>query len=70
MAIEDRKLQHQNKQLVDSLPVNIDFLSELKRHSSPVNAVRFSPKGDLIASAGDGTLQDIILIGYEANFTF
>lgn len=70
MAIEDRKHQHQNKQLVDSLPVNIDFLSELKRHSSPVNAVRFSPKGDLIASAGDGTLQDIILIDYEANFTF
>lgn len=70
MAIEDRKHQHQNKQLVDSLPVNIDFLSELKRHSSPVNAVRFSPKGDLIASAGDGTLQDVILIDYEANFTF
>ncbi|GAA5802691.1 WD40-repeat-containing domain protein [Helicostylum pulchrum] len=43
----------QNKQLVDSLPVNIDFLSELKRHSSPVNAVRFSPSGDFIASAGD-----------------
>ncbi|CEP14952.1 hypothetical protein [Parasitella parasitica] len=50
IAIEDRK---QSKQLVNSLPVNIDFLSELKRHSSPVNAVRFSPKGDLIASAGD-----------------
>ncbi|KAG2207683.1 hypothetical protein INT47_011803, partial [Mucor saturninus] len=43
----------QSKQLVDSLPVNIDFLSELKRHSSPVNAVRFSPSGDFIASAGD-----------------
>ncbi|KAI8977283.1 WD40-repeat-containing domain protein [Mycotypha africana] len=35
------------------MPVNIDFLSELKRHSSPVNVVRFSPKGDLLASAGD-----------------
>ncbi|KAI9356688.1 WD40-repeat-containing domain protein [Pilaira anomala] len=45
--------KHQNKQLVDSLPVNIDFLSELKRHSSPVNVVRFSPRGDYIASAGD-----------------
>ncbi|KAI8365480.1 WD40-repeat-containing domain protein [Choanephora cucurbitarum] len=44
-----------NKHSVDSLPVNIDFLSELKRHSSPVNAVRFSPKGDLLASAGDDT---------------
>ncbi|KAI8367796.1 WD40-repeat-containing domain protein [Blakeslea trispora] len=44
-----------NKQAADSLPVNIDFLSELKRHSSPVNAVRFSPNGDLLASAGDDT---------------
>ncbi|KAI8645461.1 WD40-repeat-containing domain protein [Parasitella parasitica] len=49
----DNSVRHPSKQLVDSLPVNIDFLSELKRHSSPVNAVRFSPKGDLIASAGD-----------------
>lgn len=48
------KKHQQSKQLVDSLPVNIDFLSELKRHSSPVNAVRFSPSGDFIASAGDG----------------
>lgn len=38
---------------MDSLPVNIDFLSELKRHSSPVNVVRFSPGGEYIASAGD-----------------
>ncbi|KAI8097101.1 WD40-repeat-containing domain protein [Halteromyces radiatus] len=35
------------------LPVSIDFLSELKRHSCPVNVVRFSPNGDYIASAGD-----------------
>ncbi|KAG1121342.1 hypothetical protein G6F42_012522 [Rhizopus arrhizus] len=55
ITLEDRKQPHQSKKLVDSLPVNIDFLSELKRHSSPVNAVRFSPKGDLIASAGDDT---------------
>ncbi|OAD01607.1 hypothetical protein MUCCIDRAFT_118669, partial [Mucor lusitanicus CBS 277.49] len=59
----DRKQQHQSKKLVDSLPVNIDFLSELKRHSSPVNAVRFSPKGDLIASAGDGKLSICIALG-------
>lgn len=49
-----------NKQLVDSLPVNIDFLSELKRHSSPVNAVRFSPSGDYIASAGDGKKRETL----------
>ncbi|CEG70216.1 hypothetical protein RMATCC62417_06154 [Rhizopus microsporus] len=44
-----------SKQLVDSLPVHIDFLSELKRHSAPVNVVRFSPQGDYLASAGDDT---------------
>jgi WD40 repeat protein len=67
MALEDRKQQHQSKKLVDSLPVNIDFLSELKRHSSPVNAVRFSPKGDLIASAGDGKLSICIALGQDAD---
>ncbi|KAI7905007.1 WD40-repeat-containing domain protein [Cokeromyces recurvatus] len=46
-------VEKKNKQLVDSLPVNIDFLSELRRHSSPVNVVRFSPRGDYLASAGD-----------------
>ncbi|CAG8435031.1 7267_t:CDS:2 [Diversispora eburnea] len=29
------------------------YLSTLNRHSAPVNVVRFSPKGDLLASAGD-----------------
>ncbi|KAI7862254.1 WD40-repeat-containing domain protein [Spinellus fusiger] len=37
----------------NALPVRIDFLCELKRHSSPVNVVRFSPTGDYLASAGD-----------------
>ncbi|KAI8980901.1 WD40-repeat-containing domain protein [Pilobolus umbonatus] len=45
--------EERKKKLADSLPVNIDFLSELKRHSSPVNVVRFSPKGEYLASAGD-----------------
>ncbi|KAI9480790.1 MAG: WD40-repeat-containing domain protein [Benjaminiella poitrasii] len=49
----EKKEQQQNKQLVDSLPVNIDFLSELRRHSSPVNVIRFSPRGDYLTSAGD-----------------
>ncbi|RIB27516.1 WD40-repeat-containing domain protein [Gigaspora rosea] len=29
------------------------FLSTLKHHTAPVNVVRFSPKGELLASAGD-----------------
>lgn len=58
-SIHLEKKALQNKQLADSLPVNIDFLSELKRHSSPVNAVRFSPTGEYIASAGDGKQQEI-----------
>ncbi|KAG2225266.1 hypothetical protein INT45_001490, partial [Circinella minor] len=38
---------------IESFPVHIDFLSELKRHSAPVNVVRFSPSGEYLASAGD-----------------
>lgn len=36
------------------MPVEVDFLSELKRHTAPVNVARFSPSGLYIASAGDG----------------
>ncbi|KAI9256270.1 WD40-repeat-containing domain protein [Sporodiniella umbellata] len=43
----------QSKQRIDSFPVKVEFLSELKRHTSPVNVVRFSPGGDYLASAGD-----------------
>ncbi|KAI8149153.1 WD40-repeat-containing domain protein, partial [Fennellomyces sp. T-0311] len=38
---------------IESFPVHIEFLSELKRHSAPVNVVRFSPSGEYLASAGD-----------------
>jgi chromatin assembly factor 1 subunit B len=50
-STEAASLKHRTS---TDLPVSIDFLSELKRHSSPVNVVRFSPKGDYLASAGDG----------------
>ncbi|KAG1463025.1 hypothetical protein G6F56_005381 [Rhizopus delemar] len=43
----------QSKQRIESFPVKVEFLSELKRHTAPVNVVRFSPKGDYLASAGD-----------------
>lgn len=37
--------------------IGIDFLSNLDRHDKPVNVVRFSPSGRLLASAGDdGTI--------------
>ncbi|KAG2187101.1 hypothetical protein INT44_004771 [Umbelopsis vinacea] len=38
-----------------NMPVEVDFLSELKRHTAPVNVARFSPSGLYIASAGDDT---------------
>jgi len=38
-----------------NIPVEVDFLSELKRHTAPVNVARFSPSGLYIASAGDDT---------------
>lgn len=49
-----RKKGYPKKPAMEALPVHIEFLSELKRHSAPVNVVRFSPTGEYLASAGDG----------------
>lgn len=34
-------------------PPRVEYLATLARHSAPVNVVRWSPNGELIASAGD-----------------
>ncbi|KAJ7450852.1 WD40-repeat-containing domain protein [Mycena latifolia] len=34
-------------------PARVEYLATLSRHSAAVNVVRFSPSGELIASAGD-----------------
>lgn len=34
-------------------PARVEYLATLSRHSAAVNAVRWSPAGDLLASAGD-----------------
>ncbi|EJD01898.1 WD40 repeat-like protein [Fomitiporia mediterranea MF3/22] len=34
-------------------PPRVEYLSTLSKHHAPVNVVRFSPNGELIASAGD-----------------
>ncbi|KAI8332445.1 WD40-repeat-containing domain protein [Chlamydoabsidia padenii] len=57
--------QHASDDPSRQLPVTIDFLSELKRHSSPVNVVRFSPNGEYLASAGDDAC--VILWRISAN---
>ncbi|KIK96890.1 hypothetical protein PAXRUDRAFT_825486 [Paxillus rubicundulus Ve08.2h10] len=36
-----------------SRPPRVEYLATLSRHSAAVNVVRFSPNGELIASAGD-----------------
>lgn len=47
------KLEYDNDGNVDS----VQYLSTLVRHTQAVNAVRFDPKGNLLASAGDdGTI--------------
>ncbi|KAL0088445.1 WD40-repeat-containing domain protein [Phycomyces blakesleeanus] len=50
--VNEHKKSHKSG---NALPVVIDFLCELKRHSAPVNVVRFSPTGEYLASAGDDT---------------
>lgn len=34
-------------------PPNLSYLAGLRRHTAPVNVVRWSPNGQLLASAGD-----------------
>lgn len=36
------------------LPPRVEFLSTLSRHTHAVNAVKFSPSGENIGTAGDG----------------
>ncbi|KAI9513386.1 WD40 repeat-like protein [Russula earlei] len=45
-------------------PPRVEYLATLSRHSAPVNVVRFSPNGELIASAGD---DGMIIIWTQSN---
>ncbi|KAI0305092.1 WD40-repeat-containing domain protein [Multifurca ochricompacta] len=45
-------------------PPRVEYLATLSRHSAPVNVVRFSPNGELIASAGD---DGMIIIWAQSN---
>lgn len=35
-------------------PPRVEYLATLSKHSAAVNAVRFSPNGQMLASASDG----------------
>ncbi|KAH9973979.1 WD40-repeat-containing domain protein [Lactifluus volemus] len=45
-------------------PPRVEYLATLSRHSAPVNVVRFSPNGELVASAGD---DGMIIIWAQSN---
>ncbi|CAM1154504.1 CHAF1B (predicted) [Pycnogonum litorale] len=49
--------------------VSLDFACDLTRHQKSVNIVRFSPNGDLLASADDGIHLCLILFE-EINVRF
>ncbi|RUS25980.1 WD40-repeat-containing domain protein [Jimgerdemannia flammicorona] len=44
---------HRHNPTAKDTPLQVEFLAELTRHTAPVNIVRFSPKGNMLASAGD-----------------
>jgi chromatin assembly factor 1 subunit B len=35
-------------------PPRVEYLATLKRHSGTVNCVRYCPRGELLATTGDG----------------
>jgi len=38
----------------NSFKPDVKCVAELKRHEKPINIVRFSPSGKMIATGGDG----------------
>lgn len=43
-------------------PPRVEYLATLSKHTAPVNVVRFSPSGQILASAGDGECKSIVHI--------
>ena len=39
----------------DKAQIRVEYLATLTKHMKSVNCVRFSPSGEYLASAGDGT---------------
>lgn len=47
----------QSPEISEKVQLHVEYLATLTKHMKSVNCVRFSPSGDILASAGDGKLK-------------
>lgn len=58
-----------NAQQITPHPPRIVYLSTLKRHTAAVNVVRWSPNGQILASAGDGEVTWFSHLSFDTDWS-